>query len=204
MTRAAAANEGMNTYLTKSAEAIEAAAAGDTATVLARQAEARASAGSVFDAQILLLETMRASMPMQTHKSMFEVRLTMMRAMRAIILSDPANDDGTLSVTLRKLGGDARLAATQMRANWKHEGAPLHNIAAQLNSPARLHMLTQLDEAFATIAGTSDEVATTLGALPPGPVAPGTSAVIVNQIAQIETRTLAAIREMGVAASQVQ
>jgi len=204
LTRTAAANDGMAKSLEQSLGIIEAVVAGDEALARTKVAEARQSAGSALDGQIILFETMRQSMPMQTHKSMFDVRLAMYHAMRAIIVTDVENDDGQLSVTLRGYGADARLAAVQLRANWKRESTSLRAMVLRLNDQARTRMMVSMDRAFETIAETSDEMAEALEPLPNGPIKPATAIGILNQFAALEVRMLASINEMGAAARQVQ
>lgn len=204
LTRTAAAAGGMAVYLEKSEEMLEAVLAGDQALARTRMAEAHQSAGAALDAQIILFETMRQSMPLQTHKSMFDVRLAMYRSMRAIIAADPEHDSGQLSVALRGYGADARLAGAQLRANWKRESASMRAALLQLHDPARTRMMASMDNAFETIAQTGDAMAATLEKLPDGPTNPVTAAGILNQFGALEVRMLASINEMGAAARQVQ
>jgi hypothetical protein len=204
LTRTAAAADGMAVYLEKSEAMLEAVLAGDQALARSRMAEAHQSAGAALDGQIILFETMRQSMPLQTHKSMFDVRLAMYRSMRALIAADPSHDGGQLSAMLRGYGVDARLAAGQLRANWKRESASMRAVLPQLHDPARTRMMASMDNAFETIAQTGDEMATALERLPNGPVDLATAATILNQFGRLEVRILAAVNEMGAAARQVQ
>ena len=204
LAKSATASEGMATYLEQTEAALEAVAAGDEALAMRRIGEARAGAGSIIDAQILLLETLQSSMPLETHKAMFDVRLVMYRGMRAIIVSDPGSQSAELTANLRALGAASRLAASRLRASWKGDSGGLRRAVAQLNNPSRTAMLASMDQAFETVAASGDEVAAMLEPLPPGQLAPGKALQILNQFAVLETRTLEAIRAMSVAATQVQ
>lgn len=200
--RSAGAMDGMVRYLEQSDAAMLLAVGGDLTAAQAKFAEARVTAASVFDGQITLLEAIRASLPLQTHKRMIDIRLALSRSLRVITGSDPAARRGVLSAMLRGYGVDARTATAEMRSFWRSESADMRTTATASFDPALRRMIAILDTAIGEIAIAGDEVAATLEAVPAGEAAPAQILKTTDRLAQLELRMLAAIRAMSTAAAQ--
>lgn len=200
--RSATAVDGMVDYIEQSDAAMQLIVGGDLPGAHAKLAEARLTAASVFDGQIILLEAMQASMPMQTHKRMIDIRLAISRSMRVVAGSDPAAMRGVLATLLRGYGTDARSAARGMRSAWQTDSAGIRNAAKLGGDPALTRMIVILDTAMERISAGGDEVADILEAIPSGAMAPAEILKITDRLTQGELRILAAIREMSAAATQ--
>ena len=201
--QSAAAVDGMAKSLGLQVEMLDAVVAGNQPLAMEKANEARDLAGASADGQIALLETLRAAMPMETHKAMFDIRILMTRAMRMIIVADPDRDTGELSADLRKIGTEARLAAARLRANWKRESQELRTLVKQLRDPSRTAMLAALDDAFETVAMVGDDMGTLLETLSVGRLPAAERIQILDALAQSEVRILNSIRAAGEASSKV-
>jgi hypothetical protein len=195
--RSAEASDGMAAYLTRIEEMVDAAVAGNAELVMEKWREARATAGSAMDGQIMMLETLRKTLPMQTHKAMLDIRLAIMRATRAAAVADPAADPSELVAALKELGADARSAAEHLRISWKSEGQAVH--ASGLDGrtqPAK-------DNTFETIAQVGDDVGAALESLPARPDNRAVFIHTLDRLATDEVRILEALRGLADAASGV-
>jgi hypothetical protein len=195
--RSAAASEGMAAYLDRIEEMLDATVAGDAPLARRKLAEARATAGSVLDGQILLLVTLRTSMPLDTHKAMFDIRIALARATRVIVGYDEASDSGELSVALHGYGEAARSAATRLRASWLRESRDLRSATGGMEA-----MVAALDTGFATMASTGEAVGAVLTRIPSGRVPAADALHTIDRLAALEVQILAAIREISNAASR--
>jgi hypothetical protein len=201
--RSAAAIDGMVKNLSQSEEMLDALAAGDNAGAMRKWAEARASAGSAIDGQIALFETLRRSMPLETHKAMFDVRLAMTRATRAMVVFGPGDDGAALATALHAEAGRARAAANALRADWAREGASLRAAVSRLNDPTRKRLVAALDTAFGEIAATGDQVADMLAKLSADNLLPADVLQTLDRLATAEAHLLDVIRGLSATAAQL-
>jgi len=200
--RSAASVDGIVGFMDRIREALDALAAGDQELMLRKLHESRALAGSVFDGQILLLETLRASLPMQTHKSMMDMRLAITRGIRVLSVADPMTDSGAASAGLRAEGAKARIAARELRANWARESVGMRRAIARLGDRRRTALLTTLDEGFEQIAAAGDRLAASLETLPAERLEPARAIGIMRELADTELLVTETALRFAVAASQ--
>lgn len=200
--RSAASVDGIVGFSEKIREAMDALAAGDQELMLRKLDEARALAGSVFDGQILLLETLRAGLPMQFHKSMLDVRLAITRGIRILSITDPLTDSGAVSAALRAEAAKARSAARELRANWTRESVGMRRAIAQLRDSSRAALLATLDEGLEEIAAAADRLAASLETLPIGSVEPARAMGVMRELADTELLVIETASRFAVTASQ--
>lgn len=200
--RAAASVDGIVRFNEKIQEALDALAAGDQDLMLRKLDESRALAGSVFDGQIVLLETLRAGLPMQFQKSTMDVRLAITRGIRILSVTDPMADSGAISAVLRAEGAKARSAARELRANWPRESVGMRRAIASLRDSRRTALLATLDEGIEEIAAAADRLAAALETLPIGSVEPARAMGIVRELADAELLVMERARRFAIAASQ--
>jgi hypothetical protein len=200
--RSAASVDGFVGYNDKIREALDAFAAGNEELVQRRLRESRALVGSVIDGQILLLETMRAALPLQAHKSMMDVRLVIMRSLRILSVADPATDSGEASAGLRAEGARARIVAQALRANWSRETVAMRRTVARLRDSRRAALIAAVDGAVDEIAAAGDRIAISLQALPSGRLEAARAMGIMRELAETELLVLERARRIAVAAGQ--
>jgi hypothetical protein len=200
--RSAASIGGMVTYLETVEQGIDALIAGDTRLAQQKRIEARASAGSLMDGQILILETLRQGLPLQAHKASLDIRLAIARATRAIAVYDLAGDTDALVAELRAQGAAARAAAANLRASWKTESESIRTLVAQMNDPRRTAFVASLDTAFETVADAGDDLASLLVSIPSEKLDDGEAYRIMDQASQIDIHILEAIRTLSNAMSK--
>ena len=200
--RSAASIDGIAAYNDKIREMLAAFAAGDQELALRKLRESRALVGSVFDGQILLLETLRASLPLQTHKSMMDVRLAITRSTRILSVAELATDSGAASAGLRAQGAKARTAARELRANWIMESAGMRRAITSLGDPRSTALLATMDRGFEEIAAASDRIAASLEALPAGRLEAARAIGAMRELAEAELFVVETARGFAVAASQ--
>lgn len=201
--RAAASIDGTVGFNEKIGEAFDALAAGNEPLMRRNLSEARALAGSVFDGQILLLETLRASLPLQFHRSMMDLRLALSRSMRLLVVADPATDSGVASAGLRAEATRIRLAAQALRANWTRESVAMRRAIARLNDRGRTAILATLDEGIEQVASAGVRLATSLEAFPAGRLDAAAGFRAMQDLAETEFLVVGLAQRFSVAASQL-
>lgn len=201
--RSAASIDGTVVYLELVEQGLAALVAGDGALAMRKLAESRVVAGSSMDGQILLIETMRPGMPMETHKAMLDIRLAIMRAVRAVAVHDPGAGTREVVVALHAQAVAARTAAAQMRASWAIDSRPMRNLVARLGDARRSALFKSLDDSFGAIADTGDAAAAALERLPAQGAGGADLMRVVDELALLEMRILDAVRTFSVAASQM-
>ncbi|RYD53913.1 MAG: hypothetical protein EOP60_09225 [Sphingomonadales bacterium] len=200
MKRAAASVEGMVEYLDRVNQAFDALQNEDPSAARMRMAEARSLAGAVMDGQIVLLETIRQTLPMDTHKSMMDIRLAITRTVREVAMADALGRGPRTAKALVALRRQASDAAAQLRANWKREGAGLHAMAAGGADP-RAAQLAALDEAFSGLAQIGDALAALLEPAEFGPLSGDQSIRILDGAALLEARALSLVQSFAAVAA---
>jgi hypothetical protein len=201
--RTVEAMEGLVGFTERVNEAMDALAAGDVALMQRKFHEARGLAGSMFDGQILLLETLRVSMPAQFNKSMMDIRLALSRGMRALIVADPLSDDGAASAGLRAEAARLRLAGQALRANWRRESVRMRALVRRIGDPGRASLLTLLDDAVEQIAAAGIRVGTSLETFPAGRLDSAAAFGAVRQLAETELLVLGVLQRFTAAASRL-
>jgi hypothetical protein len=201
--RAAASIDGVAGFNDRIGEALAALTAGDVPLMHRKLAESRALAGSVVDGQILLMETLRASMPMQFHKSMLDLRIALSRSMRMMLVVDPAAESGETSAGIRAEAARIRIAARGMQANWTRESVPMRRALARLGDRRRAATLVTLDQAIQQASATGVRLATSLEALPAGPLHPAAAMGALQALADAEIEVVGLAQRFAVAASEL-
>jgi hypothetical protein len=201
--RTAEATGGAVGYVEKVQEALEAALAGDRDLFVSKMAEARVLAGSTMDGQIVLLETLRQSLPLPTHKSMIDIRLAIERSIRAVGVTDFQAGTSELAARFRAEAVNARTAAQQLRANWKRDSVNLRAAVARLGDPRRTALFASLDKGFEDIAAAGERAAAALDGTPAGAISEEEGMRIVQELVASELVILEAARAFAVAASQI-
>lgn len=198
--RSAAATGEIATYIGLVEEAIDAAVAGDEALSEQKWRESRMSAAGAMDAQILILEALRAGLPLQTHKAMIDIRLNINRAVRLITIAE--TEDERTAAGLRQFGAAQRSAAAEMRRHWRRERPLAMASLASFPTSVRTSLANALDTAINNIIQAGENTATVLeGARDQSGEAQLIE--IVGQLAAAEVHILETVREMSAAMSQV-
>jgi len=200
MASSAAATDGMVRYLVDVQEALAAAEAGDEAGFAREWAEARKSAGSAVDAQIVILQSMQRAMPLQVHKIMLEIRLGISRIARAASVFDPAAGFATLEAELRHEARQVGAAGNQLRAAWGSQRAGLQRQVAA--DPRRAQLVSALDRAFSDIAEAADRVAAAPAQIAPGALGERELVGFLTTANEAEISILGAARSLASAMSQ--
>lgn len=193
----AAATEGMVAYLTHVEEMLRAALAGDEALVMRKSAEARQSAGSASDAQIVILESLRRSLPLAVHKAMIDVRLGLARSSRLILIHDPTSDWSGLGAQLHSQSGAVRVAAAQIRAGWATERRGLQSAIARSSDPRLRAMMATLDKTFAEMAAAGDTYAALVQQFPANKLGEAEALRILDAGARAEINMVQAASAMA-------
>ena len=193
--RSAIAAGGMASYIERVEKAIDAAIAGDAAAATREWAESTRLAASSIDAQIVLLETLRATLPLETHKGMMDIRLNINRAVRVIAIAREL--DPELRNSLRRLGADQRAAAAHMRSNWQRERLTLRSaFGGRDNSP----LMVAADTAMNRIMVVGEETSTVLERVEG--VDEADLIELSSVLAAAEVRIVEAVREMSATVSE--
>lgn len=191
--------DGMVRYLGQVEEMLDLSLKGDTAAARDKWHEAQKSAGAAIDGQIVMLEAMRAGMPTETNKALLDVRVTLSRASRAIIVEMGDQDQGELAKQLSGYATDMRSMAERVRANWRIERKTLAVIAKPGGTDRLSVLLAALDENFGAVAGIADGVADTLGKVEPGPVPPVIALQTIDKLAKSEIQILQQAKTLAAA-----
>jgi hypothetical protein len=201
--RAAASIDGTVAFNERIVEALDALSAGDLALMQRKLSESRELAGSVFDGQIVLLETLRAGMPMQFHRAMMDLRLALTRGMRLLIMADPAAESGETSAGVRAEAARIRAAAQALQANWTRESLAMRRAVARLNDRRRAALIGTLDEGIGQVAVASLRVAASLEAFPAGRLDAAAGMRAMQDLADTEMLIVGLAQRFAVAASQL-
>lgn len=192
-----AATEGMVAYLTHVEEMLRAALAGDEALVIRKSAEARQSAGSASDAQIVILESLRRSLPMAVHKAMIDVRLGLARSSRLIMIHDPASGWSDLGAQLQGQAAAVRGAAAQIRRSWAAHRKEMQAALARGANPQLRAMVATFDKAFADMAAEGDAYAALVQQIPANKMDEAEALNILNAGARAEINLVQAANAMA-------
>lgn len=198
--RGAAAMGEMATGLDLLEQAFDAALAGNTELAHRKWRESTRSAAGALDAQILILEAVRASLPLETHKAMADIRLNINRAVRLITVAE-LGDEGAPS-ELREFGAAQRLAVSRMRAHWQRELSTVRRSLASLDANIRTTLLNAADTAMLQVMEAGEASVTVLESAQDG----GGEAQLIeisDRLAAIEVQILGTIRAMSTSMAQV-
>jgi hypothetical protein len=201
--RAAASIDGTVGFNQRMVEALDALAAGDVPLMFRKLRESRDLAGSVLDGQILLLETLRAGMPLQFHKSMMDLRLALTRGMRVLIVADPAAESDAASVAFRAEAARIGIAARALQTNWTRESVPMRRALARLNDRRRAAIIATLDQGIAQISSAGVRLATSLEAFPVGRLDAAAAFRAMRDLAEMELQVVSLAQRFAVAATEL-
>lgn len=195
--------DGMVEALRVQDEMLTALADGNLTLAMQLARQGQALAGSAYDVQITLFQTLRLAMPLETHKALFDLRILILQTGREIIVDGLDGTNAELTAKLGRYAVELRAAAGRLRANWKRESRDIRDLVVRLDDPSRTAMFAALDNAFETVASTGDEAAALLEHLPAGPLHPADALNLLDRLAIFEIRILEAVRAAGAAASKV-
>lgn len=201
--RSVEAADGLVGFAERVNEAMDALVAGDAELMRRKLREARGLGGSMFDGQILLMETLRVGLPMAFHKSMMDIRLALSRGMRVIIVADPMSDDGTTSAGLRAEATRLRLAGQALRANWRRESVGMRALARRTGDPGRVSLVTTLDAAVEEMASAGIRVGTSLETFPAGRLDAAAALGAMRELAETELLIMSVLQRFAAAASRL-
>lgn len=197
-----AATEAMHRYLERSEEAFNAAVAGDLDAMTAKFDEARIAGGEAMDGQILLLDTMRKGMPLESHKSLLDMRLAISRATRAVVV-DTGEDFGALAAAMGEQGAAARAASARLRAAWVRDSKPMRDLLARIKDPKRQKLLARMDTAYDGLAGIGDSIAIVLEGALPATLDEPESLRILDRLSRLELEILQAGQTLAAVAAEL-